>query len=187
MTVALLLALSACSEDVSDGPKAEGSGGGASGGSTQSASGGAQGGSTGGDAGNPPDACDEYDPTNSECGACTQTLDEFCDMPDECDLMATPMCQEGVYTQSVEQGCGLLKVTWFGDVGDAGTTIWRIDQNFGGAPSSLTGNLVYLWNNGKRSAGCLPEMTVGTEPLCNDWASTCPSNGLGGAEGSRQP
>ncbi|GEM_PF-3558347 len=107
------------------------------------------------DAGNPSSSsCGQFDPTGKDCGTCTQSLDEYC-ASSECQLAASArVCQPYAFDSSWESGCGFLRLTWAGDVSDRGVKIW--DQ--------VTGRLVYLWNNGRLSMGCGPELRVGNHP-----------------------
>lgn len=191
-SVALGLALSvpACGGADSDSPdggsgglSAEGSGG-ASGGSNGEGTGGEDssgGAAIGGAGGASESACGRFDPSNSDCGVCEQSLEEYCSEPDACQLQATPTCRVGLVSQQVEVGCGFIKVSWQGDVGDAGVSIWALSDSMGGAHSLDSGELVYAWSNGRLSSGCRPETTVGIEPECDDWSTQCTGEGLGGS------
>ncbi len=128
--------------------------------------------------------CGVFDSTRENCGTCVQSLDEYCDEPDKCNLTSAPLCKSGPFTQIVEEGCGYLKVSWLGDVGDAGMNIWKLGA--GGQDSTAspaTGALVYMEDNGMLSSGCGPVTRVGALPSCESWVSACPSNGEGGAGG----
>lgn len=172
--IALTLSSAGCSDNGSDAPvqgsggHSNGTGGNASGGDEASG-----GNANGGEGGVAQSSCGEFDPSNTNCGVCEQTPEEYCMEPDTCQLMGAPGCQNGVLTQEVEEGCGFIKATWQGDVGDEGVTIWKVTSGLGGASSIVGGELVYLWDNGKLSSGCGPDTTVGVEPDCDEWASVC--------------
>jgi hypothetical protein len=100
----------------------------------------------------------------ADCGTCTLTLTVFCN--GLCDTLGDVRCREpaGLVSQQIERGCGYRRVTYHGDVGDAWGEIY----------SESTGTLVYAWNNGRRSAGCVDALGAGVEPACEAWhATTC--------------
>jgi hypothetical protein len=116
-------------------------------------------------------ACWVLQSWSEDCGTCIQTLDEYCTEPDTCYLMEEPACF-GVWT--VDEGCGLIRISWEGDVSDRGMRIYNADSR----------ELVYMWDNGQRSAGCYPDTRVGEEPSCDTWTSACSNSSAGGAGGA---
>jgi hypothetical protein len=151
---------------------ADGSGGSESGGSGGTASGG------GGTGGSPPTggmggmggtpSCLQFDPDGVDCGTCQLSVDQYCSesacsMPEDLD------CTTSFATRTYRRGCGYLRLDGIGDVGDLWAGVWV----------EGTGKLVYSYHNGRASAGCSPETTVGEEPECDSYVDAC-DNGLGG-------
>jgi hypothetical protein len=120
----------------------------------------------GGASGMPPvdSATCSYHSDPNACGTCTQTLTAFCHGP--CFTLHDFKCVDpaGVVSLQIERGCGYRRVTHRGDVGD----VWGEIYN------ESNGQLVYAWNNGRRSAGCYDALSAGTEPVCDAWQTlTC--------------
>ncbi len=82
------------------------------------------------------------------------------------------MCERIWFESIWQRGCGYIRVSYWGDVGDEAADIWN----------ETTGELVYHWFNGMMSSGCAPESHAGEEPECDDWVDAC--GGAGGAAGS---
>lgn len=103
------------------------------------------------------------------CGTCQMTLAQYCANAD-CTPATLPTCDKLPGAYSIDEGCGLLKLRMSGHGGEIYTeSIY--DQ--------ATRALEYYYDNGGRSAGCMPELTVGTKPTCENWTTLC--EGLGGA------
>lgn len=132
------------------------------------------GGSPNGAGGDSESYCGTFDPTNSDCGYCEQSVEEFCAESDFCEhLDVIPPCEMEAWFADVEEGCGYIKSTTSGDVFDHRVVIWKVAEGAGGAPETETLELVFFWDNGAASAGCGPETVVGTEPACDSWVSRC--------------
>lgn len=144
---------------VRESPSANGGQGGA--GEVTSEQGG-QGGSTG--------KCWELQPWSADgCGTCLMTMSEYCATVD-CTPDSLPTCDGLAGAYSIDEGCGLLKLRMNGH-GDSIYTESIYDVG--------TRELKYHFDNGGRSMGCMPELTVGTKPTCELWITVC--EGVGGA------
>ncbi len=112
--------------------------------------------------------------TYPDCGTCTKTLEAYCVEPISCQLDRATLCTRIWFGSNWDRGCGYVRVKYWGDVGDHVTRIWE----------EASGKLVYHWFNGMLSMGCLPAMTVGTEPACDQWLDACGAGGAGGVAGA---
>ena len=101
--------------------------------------------------------------TYTNCGTCSQPLEDYCVGATSCELDRSRICTRIWFGADWTRGCGYLRVEYYGDVGDKVTEIW----------DEASGVMVYHWFNGKLSSGCLPAITVGTLPSCTDWTSAC--------------
>ena len=103
------------------------------------------------------------------CGACAWSLEQYCSIT-TCQVESLPSCEGLPDAYSIDEGCGYLRLRMRGH-GTAiySETIYDIE----------TQSVVYYYDNGGRSAGCMPELTVGTSPTCEAWTTLC--EGLGGA------
>lgn len=70
----------------------------------------------------------------------------------------------GYIWRRVEEGCGLVRFTYWDDVGAEWGTVFALDG----------GTLVHGWNNGVGSASCRDPGYVGTRPDCAQWTNACP-------------
>lgn len=92
-------------------------------------------------------------------------------MPCKCFLAPEEECASVAFGSTWQSGCGYLRLEWEGDVSNHGVSIWNENSR----------GLVYRWDNGSMSAGCMPDTTVGTEPECDEWVDACASVSAGGA------
>jgi len=145
---------------VSEPPSANGRQGGA-GGDPASVNGG-QGGTAG--------KCWELQPWSPDgCGTCQMTMAQYCVNVD-CMPDPLPTCDGLADAYSIDEGCGLLQLRMSGHGGAIYTeSIYDL----------ATRELKYHFDNGGRSAGCMPALTVGAKPTCESWITRC--EGLGGA------
>jgi len=107
--------------------------------------------------------------TPDGCGACAMTMDQYC-ADFACTADPLPTCDRLPAAYSIDEGCGLLKLRMSGH-GGAIYTESVYDQQ--------TRTLKYYFDNGGRSSGCMPVLTVGVKPTCDSWTTLC--EGAGGA------
>lgn len=111
-------------------------------------------------------------------GFCAVSVEEYCAGPapfavtgfgwsvDVCAPLQAWTCEprvSGYVWRRVEEGCGLVRFTYWDDVSEWGT-IFALD---GGA-------MVHGWNNGVLSASCQDPGYVGPRPDCAQWTNACP-------------
>jgi hypothetical protein len=108
--------------------------------------------------------------TPDGCGSCEMTMEDFCRDHFVCKPDTLPSCEGLPDADSIDDGCGLLRVRTSGHAGQ----IYIVSVY-----DETSGELVYQYDKGGRSSGCLPELTVGEEPSCDDWTTLC--EGPGGA------
>jgi hypothetical protein len=107
--------------------------------------------------------------SSPNCGTCSQSLEDYCAGTVSCDLDRASICTRIWFGADWARGCGYLYVRYYGDVGDEVANVW----------DETSGKLVYHWFNGKLSSGCVPAMTVGTLPACNEWTNACTADAGG--------
>lgn len=114
--------------------------------------------------------CQELQPWSPDgCGTCQMTLAQYCANGD-CTPDPLPTCDGLPDAYSIDEGCGMLQLRMSGHAGALYTeTVYDL----------TTRELKYHYDNGGRSSGCMPELTVGTKPTCESWSTRC--EGLGGA------
>jgi hypothetical protein len=114
--------------------------------------------------------CWELKPWTSEgCGACEMTMDQYCAQY-VCSVDPLPSCDGLPDAYSLDEGCGLLKVRMSGHGGSIYTE---------SVYDATTRTLKYYYDNGGRSSGCMPKLTVGVKPTCDTWTTLC--EGVGGS------
>ena len=107
--------------------------------------------------------CFQFSPTGENCGTCDLSVEEYCSHYD-CSLPSAPMCGiDFVIDTTLEQGCGFIRLTQRGDVGDRWGQVWN----------QATEEVVYVWHNGKLSTGCAPDTHGGDMPECSTWTEAC--------------
>jgi hypothetical protein len=140
-------------------------GGGGKGGTSGETSGGTSGGTGGATS-----QCWELKPWTSDgCGACEMTMDQYC-AEYSCSVDPLPSCDGLPAAYSLDEGCGLLKVRMSGHGGSIYTE---------SVYDATTRILKYYYDNGGRSSGCMPKLTVGVKPTCDSWTTLC--EGVGGS------
>ena len=99
------------------------------------------------------------DPT--ACHDVEVPLATYCEFLMTCTPLGDWVCtgQRGIVSETIEEGCGYVRFTYRGDVGD----VW------GRTYDRATGHLLYLWSNGRLSAGCRDAVRAGQEPVCAAW------------------
>ncbi len=124
----------------------------------------------GGNAEGDSEACWVLKPWSPDgCGSCEQTLEEYCQSDlRSCLLGELVSCEElpGAYT--IDEGCGYVRVSTEGHGG-----VIYIESVY----ETQTRALVSHYDKGGRSAGCMPELTVGEPPDCADWTTRCAGAG----------
>lgn len=115
-----------------------------------------------GSAGGPAQDASVESPT-SDCINSTMTVEEYCSASNNCDFDFQNICFTHAFDASWQRGCGYVRLSWVGDVGDRGTTIWE----------EATGKLVYDHFTQWYSPDCTTERTVGNEPECSTWSDFC--------------
>jgi hypothetical protein len=135
---------------------------------------------TGGTSGNPGTSATGGAPANQDCttwrsypncGApCSLTVEQYCAAPSvrPCSLDAATICTRYAFGSTWERGCGYVRVEDWGDVGDRWINVWN----------ETSGELVYHWFSGMYSSGCVPEQSVGTQPVCDAWVNACGDGGV---------
>jgi hypothetical protein len=114
--------------------------------------------------------CWALQPWSAEgCGTCQMTVAQYCENA-SCAPDPLPTCDGLADAYSIDEGCGLLQLRMTGHLGAIYTeSIYDL----------ATRELKYHYDNGGRSMGCMPELTVGTKPTCERWTTLC--EGPGGA------
>jgi hypothetical protein len=99
--------------------------------------------------------------STSECPVDEASIDDYCQTNQLCVPLSEWKCMKTSFipSEEIEKGCGFVRFTYTGDVGD----------NWGRVYAADSGQLVYVWHNGHFSAGCGRGMRVGTEPKCDAW------------------
>ncbi len=178
----LLLALGCSTTSSPPGDDAPQSGGASSGGNAQNSTGGSSGGgaqdggsSSGGTQNNENQCPPGFQGSFDACGECVETLADYCSRtPASCYTLESVTCRSpGIVQESVEEGCGFVRFSYSGDVGD----------QWGRVYDAESGALVYVWDNGRRSAGCVDAVRSGQAPSCDDWTQRPCESGLGGEGG----
>ncbi|MDQ2644780.1 MAG: hypothetical protein M3020_13275 [Myxococcota bacterium] len=117
----------------------------------------------------PENLCRVGDPTGAACGTCILSVEELCRIGSSsriaCDLRPISVCSNvpGGFPESWERGCGLLRSSVSAVAPFRRVSIW----------DETTLKLVYHWDDGRRSDGCVSETRVGLEPQCDEWSDAC--------------
>lgn len=112
-----------------------------------------------------------------ECKTCVEALGDYC-AGNGCVPLSQWNCgpygSGGIVILTIERGCGHLKFSFSGDVGD----------HWGRVYDESTGKVVYGWNNGRLSAGCTDAIVAGALPACSSWTTVrCADGGIPSAPG----
>lgn len=97
------------------------------------------------------------------CHERNESLETYCAGSHQCVPLNQWTCRltDGLVNEKIEQGCGYLRFSYTGDVGDA----------WGRTYDVASGGVLYVWTNGRLSSGCSDAIYAGREPACNEWTA----------------